>query len=244
MLRRLGQDDEFAARHRRWQDGRRPRHGAPRENDRGRRRVKQRRGDGGAAAAAACAELPGLRNRLWLADYNRCCSLPGDPTMTFPTSTHARSAVCGVTPSARHPGRRWRYPRRDGHAVRCPPADRRRDGRRPARQPDRPVRAERLARPGLHRAEPGRHRGPAAYADRPLRASGAVRHRAAGELPGHRRPGRDRGGRPGHRVLGRARLLRAPPPLLLRGGPRRSSSRTPRRRSGCSTWPTDGAGRA
>ena len=27
-------------------------------------------------------------------------------------------------------------------------------------------------------------------------------------------------------------------------GPRRSSSRTPHRRSGCSTWPTDGAGRA
>ena len=27
-------------------------------------------------------------------------------------------------------------------------------------------------------------------------------------------------------------------------GPRRSSSRTPRRRSGCSTWPTGGAGRA
>ena len=30
MLRRLGQDDEFAARHRRWQDGRRPRQGTPR----------------------------------------------------------------------------------------------------------------------------------------------------------------------------------------------------------------------
>ena len=29
MLRRLGQDDEFAARHRRWQDGRHPHHGAP-----------------------------------------------------------------------------------------------------------------------------------------------------------------------------------------------------------------------
>ena len=41
MLRRLGQDDEFAARHRRWQDGRRPRHGVPRGNDRGRRRVNQ-----------------------------------------------------------------------------------------------------------------------------------------------------------------------------------------------------------
>jgi predicted ATPase len=29
MLRRLGQEEEFAARHQRWQDGRRPRHGAP-----------------------------------------------------------------------------------------------------------------------------------------------------------------------------------------------------------------------
>ena len=35
-----------------------------------------------------------------------------------------------------------------------------------------------------------------------------------------------------------------PPPLLLRGVRRRSSSCTPRRRSGCSTWPTGGAGRA
>ena len=29
MLRRLGQDEEFAARHKRWQDGRRPHQGAP-----------------------------------------------------------------------------------------------------------------------------------------------------------------------------------------------------------------------
>jgi predicted ATPase len=29
MLRRLGQEEEFAARHQRWQDGRRPQHGAP-----------------------------------------------------------------------------------------------------------------------------------------------------------------------------------------------------------------------
>jgi len=29
MLRRLGQDEEFGARHKRWQDGRRPHQGAP-----------------------------------------------------------------------------------------------------------------------------------------------------------------------------------------------------------------------
>ena len=35
-----------------------------------------------------------------------------------------------------------------------------------------------------------------------------------------------------------------PPPLLLGTTPRRSSSRTPRPRSGCWTWPRGGAGRA
>jgi hypothetical protein len=29
MLRRLGQEEEFTARHQRWQDGRRPQHDAP-----------------------------------------------------------------------------------------------------------------------------------------------------------------------------------------------------------------------
>jgi hypothetical protein len=29
MLRRLGQEEEFMTRYQRWQDGRRPQHGAP-----------------------------------------------------------------------------------------------------------------------------------------------------------------------------------------------------------------------
>ena len=35
-----------------------------------------------------------------------------------------------------------------------------------------------------------------------------------------------------------------PPPMLLRGGSAAFMSRTPRPRSGCSTWPRGGAGRA
>ena len=63
------------------------------------------------------------------------------------------------------------------------------------------------------------------------------------ERPGSRRKGR-RSRRSGW-VLGRVRLLRASAAAAAaRRVPRRSSSRTPHRRSGYSTWPTGGAGRA
>ena len=55
MLRRLGQDEEFAARHQRWQDDRRPQHDAP-AGKWPERATFPRPGGGG--------NFPVLRNRL------------------------------------------------------------------------------------------------------------------------------------------------------------------------------------